>query len=744
MLTALFLGIALHSPFIPDEANSWAFPVEGRSAGQESPIDLRHLNEEVAGQAGPLRLSADGNDLAYADGRPFRGWMVHLPHGADYEFTKDAWSLDDYRRSARWLAGYGVNLGIIGAIHPSIGQQDPLQVSPIVLEYLHRSVAAAKEAGIYTQLRVAWFHGVTGKALGVEGHEEKDLQCLMFFHPRVQQAWKAWVRQILGSPNPHTGLSLARDPALFSVEIGNEDSLLFWVTDGIQGEARRELERQFGAWAAGRYGSIAKALEAWGGYGDPADQPEAGRLGVMITYRMTRAGRDAASERRARDQLAFLVETSRAWNQEAKRFIQEECGAKHVLVAGSNFVPADRVTMDDALRLLTWQDMDLIQNNHYFTDGGKPRLAGWRADAGGFLGLNSAVRDPLGLPTNKRQVEGKPFLATEILWPRPHPYEVEGPLMVAAYQVLHGIDGLAWAGPRDITWERRDAVYFSFWQEDGSMPMRPFSCAGPATFGQFPAAAAIVRLGLLERGTPVVREVRTRASILAGDEQLTAEEFAYDPTQFAGRAAQDTTARGGVPKEAFLVGPVTVRLGGEADQPKAGLEAFLGQGTVRSNTGQLSADSTRGLFTVDAPAVKAIVGFLAAAGPVRLGDVTLRSDAEHGTVAVVALDGKPIRRSAKVLVQVGARAVPSGWRESPAQWEEGGRNHEGLRIDATGDLPWRVQRCRVKVDLRGTRLRKAQVLDGNGLPVGSVDVRVRGRLASLEVPNDAMYVVMEP
>ncbi len=746
MLIMLCAGIGTAravEPFIPTDQNSWAFPADCPDPAAPSPIDVRYLNEPVAGANGPLTPSADGHSLVRADGKPFRAWMVHMPHGGDNAFTTDAWSMDDYRRSARFLARLGVNLGVIGAIDPG-AKDDAKRVNPQVMSYIHKSVAAAREQGMYTQLRVAWFHGITGAQLGIAGHEEKDLQCLVQYHPRAQEVWKSWVRQMLTTTNPHTGLALKDDPALCSLEIANEDSLLFYVTDGIQGEARAELERQFHSWCVDEYGSAGAALAAWDGFAHEAARPADGRLGIMIMWMLTRDGRGRANEHRVRDQLRFLVETSREWNREAKRFVAEELGADHLLVAASNFVPADRVLLDDALRLLAWRDMDLIENNHYFGNGGKPAIAGWRADAGGFLGLRSALDYPLGLAICKRPVRGKPFLVTEVLWPRPHPYEVEGPLLIAAYQTMNGIEGLAWAGPRDITWERRDRVYFPWWNVEGSMPMRPFSCAGPATLGQFPAAAAIRRIGLVRAAPTVVAEARIESDSIALTEQATAEEFAFDPTQFGRGASQDTTAAGGVPKEAYLVGRVEVRLADEqAPTDVADLGPHMRAGAVTSATGELCMDAKRRLFTVDAPSAQCAVGFLAEAGEVTLSHAVIRSGNPHGAIAIVALDGEPITASRRILVQAAMRSVPTGWRESAANWEENGQRHEGLRIDATGQLPWRVQHNDVTGVLPESVATRATALDGNGIPGRAVPLQREGSRVTLRMPSDAMYVVLE-
>jgi hypothetical protein len=188
LLCVAVAGARAVEPFTPTEQNSWAFPADCPDPSAPSPIDLRYMNEVMAGADGPLRPSPDGNSLVRGDGEPFRAWMVHMPHGFDGQFTADAWSMEDYRRSARFLARLGVNLGVIGAIYPG-AKDDAERVNPQVMSYIHKSVAAAREQGIYIQLRVAWYHGITGAQLGIAGHEQKDLQCLVQYHPRAQLVW---------------------------------------------------------------------------------------------------------------------------------------------------------------------------------------------------------------------------------------------------------------------------------------------------------------------------------------------------------------------------------------------------------------------------------------------------------------------------------------------------------------------------------------------------------------------------
>ena len=80
------------------------------------------------------------------------------------------------------------------------------------------------------------------------------------------------MKQVLTEKNPYTGIPLAQDPALAIIQIQNEDSLLFWTSQGIKGSAKKELRRQFGEFLAKKYGSLEKARQAWGGAAPSPDQ----------------------------------------------------------------------------------------------------------------------------------------------------------------------------------------------------------------------------------------------------------------------------------------------------------------------------------------------------------------------------------------------------------------------------------------------------------------------------------------
>src|SRR6476661_7958955 len=97
----IFLSALLVSPSSA-ETNDWFSFAPPEDGFAESPIDLRSLNEAVAGEHGRIAVK-DGHFVQSGKSEPIRFWAVNgPPHDA-----KDRAAL---RRTGRMLAKYGVNL----------------------------------------------------------------------------------------------------------------------------------------------------------------------------------------------------------------------------------------------------------------------------------------------------------------------------------------------------------------------------------------------------------------------------------------------------------------------------------------------------------------------------------------------------------------------------------------------------------------------------------------------------------
>jgi len=133
---------------------------------------------------------------------------------------------------------------------------------------------------------------------------------------------------------------------------------------------------------------------------------------------------------------------------------------------------------------------------------------------------------------------------------------------------------------------------------------------------------------------------------------------------------------------------------GEVDVPAQEMPGLLRV----SSTGEIVWDVTdadSAIYTVNAPAVRVAVGFLGGK-TIALGDVSIsviKAESDWASIAVAALDGKPIADSAKVLVVAVGRVENQnmGWNEERTsvsrKWGDGPTVAEGIgaRITLPGN-----------------------------------------------------------
>ena len=111
----------------------------------------------------------------------------------------------------------------------------------------------------------------------------------------------------------------------------------------------------------------------------------------------------------------------------------------------------------------------------------------------------------------------------------------------------------------------------------------------------------------------------------------------------------------------------------------------------------------------------------------------------------LSLDGAPLAKSTRVLVQVGNLARPDGWTTEPETFpvDDGKRTLQGEKIVSTGRMPWMIEKTRISLSLANAQLTSATSLDVNGRPSGKVELKKDGHGVQLDLPPDALYVVIE-
>lgn len=732
-----------------NEPGKWAFDPPADMFSPMALLDLRFLNEQVAGKSGFVKRSPDGRGFELGNGKPVRFWAVD-------EFIENTTDTDGIAHKARWLAKRGVNMVRDHAeLWPKTPGSKITDVDHEEVDHIWKLVAAMKKEGIYTTISPYW--GVPVKiqdSWGVPGGAGQSALGLLFFDPTMQRGYKAWLRALYSPPNPYTGIPLAKDPSVAIIQLQNEDSLLFWTTQDIHGPALAELEAQYGAWLIKKYGSLDAANAAWGGEHPTPDAFQAkmgddfahGSAGLYIIWFFTQPPAQQSSYLRKRlaDQLEFYADTMRRFNANMVNYLRRDLGCKQLINAG-NWRPADPVKLFDAERY-SYMPTDVMGVNRYFTGEHQGKDNGWAVEPGDKFTNVSVLLDPQSMPINIKQPVGYPFILPETAWVTPTAYQSEGPLLAAAYESLTGVAISYFFEDGDVPeWQQPFAAPVTGWQP----PMGKWQVATPEGIGQFPAAALIYRLGYVRRGPVAVHEERSLGDIWQRKSSLIAEEGGYDPNRDAADIPARSAVKTGIDPLAFLVGPVEVKIGGDpAKSYEIDLPRFIDQRRkiVTSDTGQIRLNYGAGVCVLNTPCAQAAAGFLDRAGPISLGDVAIRSENDYATICVVSMDSRPLRLSHKILVQVGTIQRPSGWSDEDATWQstDGKQTFIGKQVVSTGRNPWQVQDAIGTVTVRNRALTKAISLDPNGMAVRDIPVeRHGGGGLTVKLPPDAFYLVLE-
>lgn len=733
---ALAVGCAGVAARGQEAAQTWPFMISHDAYKSDALLDLRGMNERVAGETGFVRLSADGNSFVRGDGAPIRFWSA-VSDGATMR-------PEEMEAHCDFLAKRGVNMV---RLHLSLCNTKEgaaiTDVNEQLLDGAFRFIAAAKKRGIYVTLSPYWAAARPPKSWGIEDYDGLPMWGLLFFNPKLQAAHRAWVTEIYTRRNPYTGVPLKDEPAVAIAQTQNEDSVLFWTFQGVHGAQRAMAERLFTAWAAKKYGSVGQARAAWGGAAVKGDTGDT--LALDMIWQLTQDPPSNHGKRqRLADQTEFLATLQHDFNAGVEAHMRS-IGCKQ-LTNAENWRTADAVRLNDAERW-TYTPNDVSAVNAYVGGLHVGKNNGFRIDPGHFYTDVSVLKNPETLPASIKQTVGHPMLITEVAWTQPNLYQSEGPFMMAAYLSLTGVGSAYWFDANRPGWLEDPRK--KFWPVGGSFAVDKWSISTPMGIGQFPAASIAFRHGYVRRGDVVVHEERRLADLWERRVPVISEAGRFDPNRDAGAFAPDSKVKQEVDRLAFLVGPVEAAYGGDPAKTAvaADLPKFIDRdaGTVRSNTGEVYLDYRRGVMVVSAPKYQGVCGFLkGAGGGFQTADMRLASGTEYAAIAAVAMDDAPLATSGNILVQVGTTARLTGYQSRPAKFkpEEKAGEVEGLEIVDTGAPPWRVGKIDATLSVRNAKVAKATLLDLNGYAFGDVPVSRDGEWASVKLPAETMYLVL--
>lgn len=379
-------------------------PFERIAAG--SPLDLSSTLEAPAGKFGRVICTPSGAfGFEKRPGKTIRFLGINLVKHCNYLDKAEVDRLVDY------LAVNGYNS--VRFHHFENGLLDPkaensTTFDPARLDQLDYLFARLKERGIYCCLDLYASRAIRpgDKVEEIPAFRGYELKMLLSISPSAMRTWKAFVRQLLTHRNPYTGLTWGEDPALYSFNLINEQTLVV------------EWNRL--------YPELAPLFEK-----------------RYVQYLKER-GLDTPERIKARNGefIRFLNELEGARMDEQIRFLREELGVR-TLITDHNYV--NKFTMQP-LR----ERLDFVDNHQYWDH---PEFVEQRWRLPNRYHQRSALARMAEFPRAMMptRIFGKPFTVTEYNYCNPNRFRREaGPLAGAwaGFQEWNGLYRFAWSHAR--------------------------------------------------------------------------------------------------------------------------------------------------------------------------------------------------------------------------------------------------------------------------------------------------------
>lgn len=511
---------------------------------------------------------------------------------------------------ARHLRKLGFNaVRLRGLDEPGLLLAADGQLASEPLAQLDHFTAALKAEGIYFSLGL---HASSGYAsLDAEARQRFPRgQVLDRFHPPLLEAQRDFARRLLSHRNAETQLEYRAEPALLYVELNHEDTIFpssAGSPDDVPAEFRAQLAQGYAPWIARR---TAEGLRAPG----PAEEEAKAELPTFHGSPAARA-----------DYAQYLREIERTSVLSLLSFVRAELGLQSMLInSQASFGGLAGVLREAELS-------DFIDAHGYWSQTGRTQINA--PDAGTLINLASY------------RVFGKPFVVSEYGAAAPSNYAAE------MFPLLIGIAGLQ-------DW---DAV-FAFAYADQKRDYQParingvFDLAGhPAKLAFLSSAAAAFRRGLV-----TASQSRVELSV---PEQPSALPYAED-------ALPSLWREHGVPTSVAAIRQLGITLRAGSGEVTAGYSAAVSS-ALGSDTGELlwEPQGAHARFSIDAPALKVVCGFLADSA-LEFSGVSFEFQnfaPGFACASLLSLDEGPIASARRLLFSVSGLAQNSEPSHTPNQ-----------------------------------------------------------------------------
>ena len=374
-----------------------------------SVLDFSRYLDAPAGKYGPVIVTEDGH-FAFRDA-PEKRIRFFGPNLIDSAVYLDKALADDFVTKATRLGYNTVRFHHFENALLDPHASDSLTFDPKALDKFDYLFAELKKHGIYLCLDLyasrATRRGDNVKEIAGRKFEQPFvMKWLIPLSESAMDNWKEFARRLLTHRNPYTGLTYAEDPALYSLNLVNENPLvILWNLNSSLIPLFEEKYFEY--------------LKKKG-----LDTPEnrASRSGLFIE---------------------FLNDLHINCIEEQRRFLKEELKLT-ALITDINMT--SKFTLNSAR-----EHLDLVDNHQYWDHPMFP-VAAWQMPYEFFN--SSSIVNRAGFPRYLMPVRifGKPYTVTEFNFCNPNPNRLETAPLLGGYAGLQDWDGLyrfAWSHHRD-------------------------------------------------------------------------------------------------------------------------------------------------------------------------------------------------------------------------------------------------------------------------------------------------------
>ncbi len=209
-----------------------------------SPLDFSCFRDLPAGKHGRIVSNAEGH-LVFENAPEKR---IRL-FGTNLVGTANFLEREDVERFLSAIERLGYNTVRLHHFEEGILKRDAadsVTLDPAKLDQFHYLISRLKERGFYISLDLYASRKLkSGDNIpefdNTGDYSMKNLVCIS---PAALENWKSFARNLLTAPNPYTGMTLAEDPVLCSMNLVNENPLTGIWNHARSSRAAQKLYRQ--------------------------------------------------------------------------------------------------------------------------------------------------------------------------------------------------------------------------------------------------------------------------------------------------------------------------------------------------------------------------------------------------------------------------------------------------------------------------------------------------------------------